>query len=244
MRANRWSRLVVSRHVAVLASVLAAFGAGCSHGSKHNSTPSSPASTSKESVSVSRSTRLLTIGSTDVQRAGTKGTLTAATRRAVLGTAQEYVDSAILAPLETGKLGRGYPTLFAAGIRPAATGSDQPVLTDLSVGKTTALNEQSTPVAVSALIDPSGTLVYVATKFAVKVQATKANGTITIDRAVELTLEPVGKTWLVVAYRVAATRTAPAHKATTTTPRHTTTTTRRRAPTHTTTTTVHAKRAP
>jgi hypothetical protein len=193
---------------------------------------------------VARSTRLLTIGSTDVQRAGTKGNLSDAVRRAVLATAQEYVDSAILAPLETGKLGRGYPALFAAGIRPAATGSDQPVLTDLSVGKTRTLNEQSTPVAVSALVDPFGTLVYVATKFAVKVQATKANGTITIDRAVELTLEPVGRTWLVVAYRVTATRTAPMHKTTTTAPRHTTTTTRSRARTHTTTTTVHGKKAP
>ena len=59
---------------------------------------------------------------------------------------------------------------------------------------------------MSALVDPLGTLLYVATKFAVKVQATKANGTFTIDRAVELTLEPVGRTWLVVAYRVTVTR--------------------------------------
>ena len=81
-------------------------------------------------------------------------------------------------------------------------------------------------------------------KFAAKVQATKANGTITIDRTVELTLEPAGSTWVVVAYRVTATRTAPTPKPTTTAPRHTTTTTGRRARTHSTTTTTHAKRAP
>ena len=193
---------------------------------------------------MSRSTRLLTIGSIDVQRAGAKGKLSVGLRHAVLGAAQDYVDSAILAPLETGRLGHGYPTLFAAGIRPAATGSDESVLTDVSVGKTTTLSELSTPVAVSALVDRSGTLVYAATKFAVKVQATKANGTITIDRSVELTLEPVGSTWVVVAYRVTATRTVPTPKPTTTAPRHTTTTTGRRAGTHSTTTTTHAKRVP
>ena len=239
MRAARCSLLVV-------ATVVVALGAGCSHGGKGStpSTRSNPAPTSKQSVSAARSARLLTIGSTDVERSGSKGTLSAGVRRAVLGLAQEYLNSAILAPLETGKLGPGYPTVFAPGIRAAATGADEPVLTDLSVGKTTGLNEQATPVAVSALVDSSGTLVYAATKFAVKIQATKANGTITIDRSVELTMEPLDKTWVVVAYRVNATRTAPTHKTTTTAPRRTTTTTRRRATTHATTTTTHPKKAP
>ncbi|MDQ1456281.1 MAG: hypothetical protein QOH28_1901 [Actinomycetota bacterium] len=233
------------RDTAALASVVVALGAGCSNGGGRESTQSasSSAPTSKQSVSVSRSTRLLTIGSTDIQRAGTRGTVSDAVRRAALATAQRYVDSAILAPLETGKLGHDYSTVFAAGIRAAAVGADEPVLTDLSVGKTTTLNEQSTPVAVSALVDAFGTVVYVATKFAVKVQATTAKGTITIDRAVELTFEPVGRSWLVVAYRVTAARTAPTRKAPTTTPRHTTTTTKRRASTRATTTTVHGKRA-
>jgi hypothetical protein len=240
MRATRCPLLVLATVVA------AAFGAGCSSGGKGSapSTRSNPAPTSKQSVSAARSARLLTIGSTDVERSGSKGTLSAGVRRAVLGLAQEYLNSAILAPLETGKLGPGYPTVFAPGIRAAATGADEPVLTDLSVGKTTGLNEQATPVAVSALVDSSGTLVYAATKFAVKIQATKANGTITIDRSVELTMEPLDKTWVVVAYRVNATRTAPTHKTTTTAPRRTTTTTRRRATTHATTTTTHPKKAP
>ena len=239
MRATRCSLLV-------LATAVVAFGAGCSSGGKGSapSTRSNPAPTSKQSVSAARSARLLTIGSTDVERAGSKGTLSAGVRRAVLGLAQEYLNSAILAPLETGKLGAGYPTVFAPGIRAAATGADEPVLTDLSVGKTTGLNEQATPVAVSALVDSAGTLVYAATKFAVKIQATKANGTITIDRSVELTMEPLDKTWVVVAYRVNATRTAPAHKTTTTAPRRTTTSTRPRATTHATTTTTHPKKAP
>src|SRR5258708_14901 len=107
MRATRCPLLM-------LATVVAAFGARCSHSGKASapSTRSNPAPTSKQSVSVARSTRLLTIGSTDVQRAGSKGTLSAGVQRAVLGLAQEYLNSAILAPLETGKLGRGYPTVF------------------------------------------------------------------------------------------------------------------------------------
>jgi len=235
----------VRRDTAAVASAVVALGAGCSHGSGHQSTLStSSASASKQSLSVSRSTRLLTIGSTDIQRAGPRGTVSDAMRRAALATAQQYVDSAILAPLETGKLGHDYPTVFAAGIRAAAIGADEPILTDLSVGKTMTLNEQSTPVALSALVDAFGTVVYVATRFAVKVQATTADGTTTIDRAVELTLEPVGRAWLVVAYRVTATRTAPTRKATTTAPRHPTPTTQRRARPRSTTTTVHGKSAP
>ena len=237
MRATRCSPLV-------LATVVVALGAGCSHEGKRSAPSTNPAPTSKQSGSVARSTRLLTIGSTDVQRAGSKGSLSAGARRAVLGLAQKYLDSAILAPLETGRLGHAYPTVFAPGIRAAAAGSDEPVLTDLSVGKTTALSEQATPVAVSALLDSSGTLVYAATKFTLKIRATTASGTITIDRSVELTMQPVDKTFVVVAYRVTATRTAPTHKTTTTAPRRSTTTTRRRAPTHATTTTTRPKKAP
>ena len=170
----------------------------------------------------------LTIGSVDLQRAGAGGSIGAAAKRDVLAAAQRYVNKAILAPLETGKAGRGYADLFVPGIRPAAVGADRAVLTDESVGKTATLNEESTPVAMSALTGPAGVLLYVATKFRLTVHTTRGSGAVTIDRNIELTFEPVNHDWLVTAYRIDVIRHTPARKATSTTrPTRRTTTTRK-----------------
>jgi hypothetical protein len=134
------------------------------------------------------------------------------TRRAVLAGAQRYVDRAILAPLETGKAGRGYPALFVDGLRPAATGVDRNILTDLTVGNTATLVERVSPVALSGLADARGSLLYLATKFSVTVEVTNAGGPMTINRDVELTFAPVGRAWLVTAYRVNMTRIRPVAK--------------------------------
>ncbi len=115
----------------------------------------------------------------------------------------------MLAPLATGRVSDDYPSIFAPGIRPAATGADRATLTDTAVGRTTTLAEASSPLALSALADPSGALVYVSANFEVTVRATKTNGTIDIDRHIELTMQRIGANWFVVAYRVTVKRTAP-----------------------------------
>ena len=190
--------------------------AACSGSKKHSASAGSGAS-STESGAASRSTRRLTIGRTDVQRAGARGTLNDATGHTALAAAQHYLDVAVLAPLETGKMGRGFPALFESGLRPAATGPDTRVLSDLVVGPTTSLNEQSTPVTLSALLDGSGAPLYLATKFDVTIHAVRAaGGEITIARTVELTFERVGRSWLVAAYRVSVRRTVPGVPTTTT----------------------------
>jgi hypothetical protein len=211
------------RRVLALACVVAAVGSACSHGRSASHEPVVTTPSSTQSASAARRTQLLKIGTLDVQNAGRKATLSGTTSRAVMRTAQKYVDSAILTPLETGKLGRDYPKLFTAGVRPAATGADLRVLTELGVGKTTTIGETATPVAMSALIDGLGLPVYVATSFHVKVTTTTAGRVVVIDRAVELTFEPVARSWLIVAYRTTVKRTAPVR-----TPRRTTTTTRSR----------------
>jgi len=234
--------------VVVLAVIVGLVG-GCSGGGKHSRTATSPSSsTSSASASAARNSHLLTIGSVHVQAAGRPVTLSRATQRAVLAIAQNYVDTAIMTPLEIGKLGREYASLFVPGIRPAVIGPDEPALTELAVGRTTTLSEQSSPVAISALADTSGALLYVATTFNVDVHATKPGGETTIDRRVELTFEPVGHGWSIVAYRVQVTRHAPAPAApkrpsphaTTTRPPHRRTTTTR--PSHRRTTTTRARR--
>ena len=170
---------------------------------------SPPAAQSIESGSATRRTRVLAIGSVVLQRAGSRGGITPETQRAVLASAQRYVDRAILAPLETGRAGRGYPALFVPGLRPAATGVDTNVLTDLAVGNTATLVEKPSAVALTGLADQSGALLYLATKFDVEVRVTTAGGPMTIKRSVELTYEQVGREWLVTAYRVNVTRARP-----------------------------------
>src|SRR5258708_3986489 len=138
-----WSRRARAWRTVVGLSVIVGLVGGCSGGGKHSPTMPSPtsSSTSSASASASRSSRLLTIGSVNVQAAGRPVRLSEATQRAVVAIAQNYVDAAIMTPLETGKVGRGYAGLFAPGIRPAVIGPDEPVLTDIAVGRTTMLSE-------------------------------------------------------------------------------------------------------
>ena len=199
----------------------------CSGGGDHRAGKSNRSSTTSVSQSATRSSRRLKLGKVHVQASGRRVTLSRAARRTVLAIAQSYVDKAILAPLVTGKVGRGYAALFVPGIREAATGADKPVLTEVPVGRTKTFRERSSPVAVSALAGPSGDLIYLATTFHVNVHATRTSGAVTIDRKVELTYERAGRGLRVVAYRIRITRRAPARPKTTTTRAaglHTTTT--------------------
>lgn len=213
----------------VVACLLVAVAVACSSNSSSPTHPPSSPSTLSLSASASRGTRVLVIGSVEVERAAGGGVVTTAIRHALLSAAQAYVNDAVLSPLETGKLGRSYAAIFDPGIGPAATGPDRATLTDLAVGRTTALNEQATAVAVNAVADQSGALVYASTSFKLKVQATTPKGVITIARTVELTLQPVGRVWLIVAYRISVTRTEP-KPTTRARPRTTTTRPKRTAP--------------
>jgi hypothetical protein len=205
----RRSRRESARGAIAAALLFGALFAACSHGG--SSKTAAATTTTQQSVSgtAARSTHALTLGTVDIERAGTGGGIRTATRRAVLAVAQRYVDTAILAPLETGKLGKGYSASFVAGIRPAVTGPDQGILTDLSVGKTDSLTETSMPVALSGLLDQFGTPLFIAANFNVKIHATKATGAITINRTVELTVEPIGHSWLITAYRASVRRAVP-----------------------------------
>lgn len=186
--------------------------ASCSSSSKPKSVPKSSGTRKTKSASAAQSTRTLRIGSTNVQRAGALGTLRPVTKRELLAASQGYLEKAVLVPLETGRLGKGFSAMFDPGIRPAARGPDQGALTDVGVGKTKTLRERATPVKLSVLFDQSGHLLYAATRFKVTIDATKlgaksGSGGITISRHVELTFGHFGKLWLVLAYRVQVART-------------------------------------
>jgi hypothetical protein len=139
------------------------------------------------------------------------------TKQKVLDAAQKYVDRAYLAPLNTGDVDPLYDGLFNPQVRGAATGADRNALTDRATGKASLYSQTATPVQVSALADGSGTLLYVATNFNVKVNATFDAGKAKIAHNVELTFARDGKDWTIVAYRVHTTRKLPHAKTTTTT---------------------------
>ena len=165
-------------------------------------------------------TSVLKIGSVDVESAGPPNVqIDTATGKAVLGVAQGYINDAVFAPLKTGKVGAGYGALFDTGVKAAATGADEAVLTDLDVGRVTSLSTRATPVRLSALAGPLGQLMYIATDFQLTLKATTAAGPSTMTHIVELTFAqpaPTTKTWLVTAYRVTTVRKSAAATTTTT----------------------------
>lgn len=194
--------------VAVLALSFAL--AACGGGKKH-----ATASTTTGPKALAIKTSVLKVGSVDVESAGPAKPIDTPTAKAVLNVAQAYLDNAVFAPLEKGKLGGGYAALFDPGVRPGATGADVRALTDLDVGKVTIVSTKATPVHLSTLEGTLGETMYLATDFDIFIKTTSATGPLTIHRHIELTFAQTGKSWFVTGYRVQAIRKSP--KATTTT---------------------------
>jgi len=179
--------------------------AACGGGSRHSATD--PTVTTPKVLAVK--TSILRIGSVDVESAGPQEQIPTAVGKAVLTSAQAYIDNAMFSPLQNGTIGVHYPYLFDSGVKPAATGADEGALTDLGVGKVEKLSTTATPVALSALVGNLGDFMYVATNFDVVVKGNVDAGPLTITHHVELTFAPQGKAWLVTAYRVQTVRKLP-----------------------------------
>jgi hypothetical protein len=195
----------------VAAALVAVLFAACSGGGKdarpETSAPSTKGTNAKPVV--------LALGPIDIQTWGAEVKLSKNTKKKLLGLAQKYFDTAVHDPLGSGKLGTGYAALFEKGVRSAATGRDEKAMTDVSVGQA-KYTESASKVKVSGLADNTGALLYLATNFSMRVDATTAKGPLRITRKVELTYAPSGKNWLVTAYRVKTERKTPKAKTTTT----------------------------
>ena len=186
--------------------------AACSGGGDDASTTSRPKSTTTTSGPVK-----IALGDVHIESAGPDVKLDAPTQKAVLDSTTKYVDSAIVAPLRDGKLGKAYASLFDPNVQKAATTTDRETLTDLSVGKATkGYKTTVTPIRIEGIADQAGKLLYVASVFQVNATTTTAAGPVTISRVSELTFSPGFGQWKVTAYRTLTTRKA-ATKTTTTT---------------------------
>ena len=155
----------------------------------------------------------LTIGTIDVQSAGPPARINSSVQQSVLDSSQTYVDDAILAPLEKGRLDQAYAQIFDRGVRRQATGADRATLTEVRTGTLKGLKATATKVRLDGMGDQTGKLVLVAATFGVDVSAKGSGGPVKIQRLAELTFAPESGRWVVTAYRVGVTRSTPAKTA-------------------------------
>lgn len=185
--------------VAVVALVLSNSGGsgGKKHGGKTAGAPVKNATGLK-----------LQLGTIHVQSAGPRASLPSQLRRLVVASAQAYVDSAILAPLEGGKLGFDYAKDFDPLVKPDATSTDRLALTEAGTGLVSGpLHATASHVRLDGLGDPTGKILLVAASFSMKVEGSTPTGPLTIARATELTFAQEFGKWVVTAYNVGVTRT-------------------------------------
>jgi hypothetical protein len=195
------------------ALVLVLLLTACGGGGKH----SSSSSTTTQPKVAAIKTSVLKVGSVDVESAGaTTPPIPTSVGKAVLNGAQGYLDDALFGPLKNGQVGAAYASHFDSGVKPTATGHDRATLTNEGIGKIDDLKTTATPVLLSALDGTLGELMYVATNFDVTETGKTDTGNVSITHHVELTFAPVGRNWLVTAYRVQAVRKLPAGTTTTT----------------------------
>jgi hypothetical protein len=144
----------------------------------------------------------LQLGDVAVESAGPPATISKSTQQSVLDSSQEYVDQAIMAPLEKGSLDRRYSELFDSGVRSDATGRDQATVTEVRTGKSTPVKATATKVRLDGLGDQTGKVVLVAATFGVDLDVKGAK----IKRLTELTFADEHGKWVVTAYRVGVER--------------------------------------
>ena len=161
----------------------------------------------------------LQLGVIHVQSAGPQAPMPSPLRRAVVAAAQSYVDDAILAPLEGGRVGSGYPKIFDPFAKVAASTTDRLALTEAGTGLVSGpLQAVASHVQLDGLGDPTGQVVLVAASFSMKIDGSTPTGPLTIARATELTFAKESGKWVVTAYNVGVRRTID-HSTTVTTAR-------------------------
>jgi hypothetical protein len=144
----------------------------------------------------------LELGDVEVQSAGPPATISESVQQSVLDASQAYVDGAILAPLEDGKLDRDYEKIFEPEVRKSATVRDQATVTEGRTGSVKPVKATATNVRLDGLGDQTGKVVLVAATFGVDVSGKGVK----IKRLAELTFANEQGKWVVTAYRVGVER--------------------------------------
>ncbi len=144
----------------------------------------------------------LELGDVEVESTGPPATIAKSVQQSVLAASQSYVDDAILAPLEDGKLDPTYEKIFDSAVRESATGRDQGTVTEIRTGSVKPVEATATKVRLDGLGDQTGKVVLVAATFGVDVSGKGVK----IKRLTELTFANEQGEWIVTAYRVGVQR--------------------------------------
>jgi len=192
----------------VAAVVIAVLIANSADSDKKSPTARRNNNTSQPGTSVPGTPQVkLAVGKVVLQNTGPPAKVPRATRRTLLGTSQFYVDSAIMAPLERGRVNKRFTIAFDAGVRKNAARNDAAVLTEAGTGKVTrVVSATASPVRIDALGDPTGKLAMAATSWTMNIKAATPKGRLTVRRKTEFTFVNVYGKWYVTAYRVTVRR--------------------------------------
>jgi hypothetical protein len=132
---------------------------------------------------------------------------------AIVGTARQYLDGAVIEPLRTGKPAADMSGLFDAATIPQLSGLARPALFDEGLpAATRGVDATTSSLVVNGLSDGAGAFVLATVGSDVQITAATDDGDLLIHRITELTLVPEGPAWKIAGFDVIVDRQGPGVK--------------------------------
>jgi hypothetical protein len=132
---------------------------------------------------------------------------------AIVGTARQYLDGAVIEPLRTGEPAADISGLFDAATSPQLNGLARPALFDEGLPAATGgVDATTSSLVVNGLSDPAGAFVLATVGSDVRITAATDDGDVLIHRITELTLVPEGAAWKIAGFDVIVDRQGPGVK--------------------------------
>jgi hypothetical protein len=122
---------------------------------------------------------------------------------AIVGTARQYLDGAVIEPLRTGKAAADISGLFDAATIPQLNGLARPALFDEGLPAATGgIDATTSSLVVNGVSDGAGAFVLATVGSDVQIIAETEDGDLLIHRITELTLVPEGIAWKIAGFDV------------------------------------------
>jgi hypothetical protein len=132
---------------------------------------------------------------------------------ALVGTARQYLDGAVIEPLRSGEPAADISGLFDAATAAQLTGLARPALFEEGLPPATGgVDATTSKLVVNGLSDGSGAFVLATVGSDVEITAATDEGDLRIHRITELTLVPDGVTWKIAGFEVIVDRQGPGVK--------------------------------
>ena len=129
---------------------------------------------------------------------------------AIVGTARQYLDGAVIEPLRTGKPAADLAGLFDAATAPQLNSLARPALFEEGLPAASGgLDAKTSRLVVTGLSDGSGAFVLATVSSDVEITAGTDDGDLHIHRITELTLVPEGAAWKIAGFDVLVDRQGP-----------------------------------